>query len=284
MVFFRASYRLNSKSEMKKVVLHGALSLMIIFSFWMVFSWVNWMSFFNVERKTDDLNDRMGQLIYESIDATEKISEDPAITHSLDSILISLCQKNDMDTTGLRIHLVRKDMVNAFATPGRHIFVYSGLVNETGKQAELIGVIAHELAHIKQDHVMKKLITEVGLSALVGMTSGTGGAVVSKEIVQLLSSSAYSRELESEADYKAAQYMIVAGTNPGGLADFLYKMSSQSENAYNMYWIQSHPDSKQRAQKITEYIKGKMVKSETLITDSSWNALKNAVHQLSEKE
>jgi len=284
MVVFRTSYRLNLQSEMKKIILQGALSLLFFSGLWLIFSRVNWVSFFRIEKATDDLNDRVGRLIYESIDATEVINKDPAITKTLDSILFTICLKNDMDTTGLRIHLIRKDMVNAFATPGKHIFVFSGLINETEKQEELIGVIAHELAHIKQDHVMKKLVTEVGLSALVTMTSGTGGAAVSKELVQLLSSSAYSRKLETEADFKGADYMLQAGVNPGGLADFLYKMASQNENPYNMYWLHSHPESKERAQKLTEYVKGRLAKPLPLISDSSWREIKAEVQKLNEND
>lgn len=267
---------------MKKLILQGALSLVIFFGLWLFFSQVNWISFFGTEKRTNDLNDRLGRLIYESIEAAEEISKDPAINKTMDSMLIVLCSKNDMDTTGLRIHLVTKDMVNAFATPGKHIFVFSGLVNEADRQEELVGVIAHELAHIKQDHVMKKLVTEVGLSALVAMTSGTGGTAVSKQLVQLLSSSAYSRKLESEADFKAADYMLQAGVDPGGLADFLYKMASQSETSYNMYWLRSHPDSKERAQKVAEYVKGKLPRSQPPLSDLSWNELKAAVKRLNE--
>ena len=90
--------------------------------------------------------------------------------------------------------------------------------------------------------------------------------------------------LEAFLLFLLSETALQAGIDPSGLADFLYKMGLQSENTYNITWIQSHPDSKERAQKITEYVKGKMVKSETLITNSTWNALKNAVHQLSEKE
>lgn len=269
---------------MKKLVLQAAIGLVFFSLLWILLIQANWMSFFHVEKKTDDLNGRLGNLIYESIDQTERINKDPLINRGLDSILYGLCKKNDIDTSGLRIHLVEKDMVNAFATPGRHIFVFSGLISETDQQEELIGVISHELAHISQDHVMKKLVTEVGLSALVAMTSGSGGVAVSGELVQLLSSSAYSRKLESEADFKGADYLIQARVNPSGLADFLYKMASRSENAYNMYWIQSHPDSKERAGKLIEYVKGKLGKPMPLIADTSWKQFKAAVEKLNDKD
>jgi predicted Zn-dependent protease len=78
--------------------------------------------------------------------------------------------------------------------------------------------------------------------------------------------------------------MMQAGVNPAGLADFLYKMASQNENAYNMYWLHSHPESKERAQKLTEYVQGRLAKPLRLISDSSWRGIKSGVQKLNEND
>jgi predicted Zn-dependent protease len=73
-----------------------------------------------------------------------------------------------------------------------------------------------------------------------------------------LSSSAYDRKLETEADLTAVGYLEKAGINPEPFANFLYRLSDETKNLPSqIYWISSHPESKERAEKIMGLIKGK---------------------------
>ena len=96
----------------------------------------------------------------------------------------------------IKVHVLNKDEINAFALPNGHLIIYSGLINNSGNQEELTGVICHEIAHIELNHVMKKLIKEIGLSVLISMTTGKGGSEIIKETAKMLSSSAFDRKLE----------------------------------------------------------------------------------------
>lgn len=260
---------------MRKILIQGCVAVLLIAGVLLLFSRVNWVKRLGTQKKSEDISAKLGDLIYKSIEESEKINKDPYLKKITDSLFYGLCKTNDIDTAGLKIHLVEKDMVNAFATPGGHIFIFTGLLAETGKQEELVGVIAHELAHIQLNHVMKKLITEVGLSALISLASGSGGAVVIGELVNLLSSSAYSRSLEKEADIKGADYLIKAAINTDGIADLMYKLSSQPRETDNLYWLESHPDSKERAQYLAEYCKGKVKTPVDLISKQGWEKLKD---------
>src|SRR5690606_17374976 len=143
----------------------------------------------------------------------------------------------------------QNDQANAFALPGNHLVVYTGLINTCDKQEELIGVLGHEIAHIEKRHVMKKLIKELGLSVLLSMAGGGGGSV-SSEAVRTLSSSAYDRKLETEADFMSVQYMLKAEVNPAPFADLMYKMATEHDLPAMVYWISTHPESEERAKEI----------------------------------
>ncbi|MDZ7607365.1 MAG: M48 family metallopeptidase [Cyclobacteriaceae bacterium] len=135
-----------------------------------------------------------------------------------------MCDKNDIDRDKIKVHLLFKDEVNAFALPDGHLVIFSGLILESENPEELSGVIAHELAHIKLNHVMTKLMREVGLSVLLSMASGGGGDML-RETAKMLSSTAFDRALEKEADIKAVDYLIEANISPEPFATFLLPLS-----------------------------------------------------------
>lgn len=128
---------------------------------------------------------------------------------------------------------------------------------------------------------MKKLIKEIGLSVLISMTTGKGGSEIIKETAKMLSSSAFDRNLEKEADIKAVDYLVKAKINPEPFANFLYKLSDkENETTKYLTWISSHPDSKERAEYIIEYSKDKKTKYEAVMTMETWDKLKEKLREL----
>jgi Zn-dependent protease with chaperone function len=150
------------------------------------------------------------------------------------------------------------------------LVVYTGLINDCKKQEALQGVLGHEIAHIENNHVMKKLSKEIGLTVLLSATAGGNGGQVLKEIFKTLSSSAYDRTLEKEADIASVDYLLKANIDPKPFADFMYKMAMDNQTDMSLYWISSHPESEERAKYILEYIKGKKIKSKTTLSDKDW--------------
>lgn len=91
----------------------------------------------------------------------------------------------------------------------------------------------------------------------------------------MLSSSAFDRNLEKEADIKAVDYMLNANVNPEPFADFLYKLSeTEHESTKYLTWISTHPDSKERAEYIIEYSKAKGTEFKPILTNETWGKLK----------
>ena len=243
---------------MKKILIELVISVSLILAVWLGLSRVDWMKLFNIEQVTQNTEEKIGDLFWKMLKSSETEISSDSIVSPVDSMLTRICTANTIDREKVKLHLLRKDEINAFALPNNHLVIYSGLIAACENEAELYGVIGHELAHMEKNHVMNKLIKEVGLSVLISMTTGNGNADVIKEAIKHLSSTAYDRSLETEADLAAADYLMKAGIDPEPFANFLYRLADETKHLPSqIYWISTHPESKERAEKIIEQIKGK---------------------------
>lgn len=265
---------------MKKTIIQGAISILLFFGTWFALTKINWVTVFKVQKVTDKTEEKLGDLFWEIFQQAEKENKNPSVVNAIDTIITQICKANKIDKEFIKVHIVNKDEINAFALPNGHLVVYSGLIINSDNQEELSGVICHEIAHINLNHVMKKLVKEIGLSVLISITTGNGGSEIVKETAKMLSSSAFDRSLEKEADIKAVDYLIKAKINPEPFADFLFKLSDK-ENEANEYltWISTHPDSKDRAEYIIEYSKDKKSKYTGVMTTETWNKLKEKLDE-----
>lgn len=265
---------------MKKILLSLFILIGLFFGLWFVLSRVDWMKLLRIEKITKTTEEKLGDMFWEIYKDKEIL--DSTVTKPVDSILIRICESNGFDRSQVKLHVVDMDEVNAFAMPNGHMVIYKGLLADVKDEAELAGVMGHELAHLQEKHVMKKLVKEVGLSVLISVATGGGGGEV-VEIARLLSSSAYDRKLEKEADIKAVDYMAGANISPDHLANFLYRLGENNpDDLRYLSWISTHPDSKERAEYIVSYARGKVKKPEPVLADTTWQQMKNAVTSPSE--
>ena len=279
MVVLRFIDKFNLQIQiMKKPIIQGLITILLFFGTWFALTQIDWMKVFKVQQVTDKTEQKLGELFWEVFKKSEKEIKNTQVVNSVDSIVTQICKANKIDRDKLKVHVLNKDEINAFALPNGHLIIYSGLILNSDNQEELAGVICHEIAHIELSHVMKKLVKEIGLSVLISMTTGNSGAEVIKETAKMLSSSAFDRSLEKEADIKAVDYLINANVNPELFADFLYKLSDSEHEATKYFtWISTHPDSKERAEYIIEYSKGKLTEYKPILSNETWDKLKAAL-------
>jgi predicted Zn-dependent protease len=122
---------------------------------------------------------------------------------------------------------------------------------------------------------MTKLVKELGISVLISMTKSSSGTEIVKETAKQLSSSAFDRRLEKEADIKAVEYLLKANINVEPLANFLNRLSEkEKESPKYLTWISSHPDSKERAEYIMDYRANNVTKYTKILTLETWKKLK----------
>lgn len=265
---------------LNKTIFQGLVIVIAFFGMWFGLSQLDFVKFFEIEKHTTSAENKIGDLIWDQIQETEDVITNDSVVKGLDKLILPLCKANSIERDSLKVHIVEKDEVNAFALPNNHLVVYTGLIADCKKQEALQGVLGHEIAHIEKNHVMKKLSKEVGLSVLLSATSGGKGGQILKGIFKTLSSTAYDRALEKEADMSSVKYMLAADINPEPMADFMYELAQKHDTPDGFGWISTHPESEERAKYILDYLKGKKYKKKQTMTQKEWDDYKNKIKDL----
>lgn len=132
--------------------------------------------------------------------------------------------------------------INAYALPGNMIVINRGIILECDSPEELIGIIAHELGHLKLNHHTDQLLTTLGIELLLAGNSSTAG-----EVTKVLTQSTFSRDMEAEADDFAVKKLQELGISPNYLAKLYTKSDLVPE------FLNSHPDMNKRISKFSKY-------------------------------
>lgn len=265
---------------MKKIFIEIIVLITFFFAVWFALAKVDWITIFKVQTINNKTEEKIGDLYWDIIQKTGKENRNSLVTKSIDSIVTKICKSNNIDKNFIKVHILEKDDVNAFALPNGHLVIFSGLILKSNSQEELCGVICHELAHIKLKHIMKKLVKEVGLATVIAMTSSKSGTEVIKSTARLFTSSAFDRNLEKEADISAVDYLVKAKINPEPFANFLYNIAADDNEATEyISWISTHPESKERAEYIIDYSKNKKVANKEIITKGTWEKIKKELEE-----
>ena len=266
---------------MRKLSLQFVFIVASFFVTWLILSRVDWMDLFNVRENSNRLEEKLGDLYWEFFNTTEKEILDHEIVSPLDELLTVLCTSNKIPRDEIKLHIIKREEINAFALPDNHIVVFTGLIRESENEAELCGVLAHELAHLELGHLMRKLVREVGLSVLISMSSGSSSPGMIRQAMQVLTSSAFDRQLERDADQQAVRYMANSKLQPEGLANFLYKMSA-TENRMpdQLFWLSTHPGGEERAMDILKEAEKMSIEEEKILTTEEWDQLQEQLETL----
>ncbi len=240
---------------MKKVQFQGLVVVLIFLSVFFAASRVDWITLFRVKYISEKTEKKLGEIFDNVFRKTETIIHDHSVIHKIDSLLTLICDSNGIDKESITWYVVKRDEVNAFVFPDRHLVVFSGLIYDVQSDAALSGVLCHELAHMEKNHVMRKLKKEVGVSVLLSVATGNGSPGLVMEIARQLSSSAYSRSLEKEADISAVDFLMASGIAPEPFADFLEKFADDDVGfEESLSWVSSHPHPAKRAEYVRRYI------------------------------
>lgn len=148
--------------------------------------------------------------------------------------------------------------VNAFATPGGYLYVYSGLILAADNEAELAGVMAHETGHVVARHSARQMVDAYGIEAVSAMVLGKNPGLVgslASGVGEKGFMLANSRSDETEADEYGARYASAAGYDPHGLVTFFTKLRAQEGNSPRVLAILSdHPSTPDRIDHVNAYI------------------------------
>lgn len=178
------------------------------------------------------------------------------------------------------ITIVDAGFPNAFALPDNSILVTSDLIALAEHPDELTGVIAHEIAHIEHNHIMKNIVRSVGAGIFFDVVFGGGGAGQLVAIASVnLASLRYSRDDETDADLRGLDYLDASGIDSGGLARLFERFGEQEEEIVGENgqpiptMLSSHPASAERAAAARARSRQGLAPS---LTDAEWRIVRSA--------
>lgn len=183
--------------------------------------------------------------------------ESKEVTDYVKKIADRIAQRSDLKVP-LRVEVLQSREANAFALPGGYLFIERGLLEEADDEAQLAGVIAHEISHDTARHsakLMKRatiasILYQAAQLAAVVLTGGVAGVGMyyalqygfyGLGLVLDLKLLGVSRDYEMEADQLGIQYAWNAGYDPSGFIRFFDKMATRAGYVNGVSWFRTHP-------------------------------------------
>jgi len=225
---------------------------------------------------SDEQEAQLGQQVHQELEAQGlEYSKDPVVQQYVEGLVAQLAPhaKKDRDTP-IHVHVIDDPKtVNAFATPGGHLYVYTGLLTAATNESEVVGVLGHEIGHVVARHAARSLVAQLGLSTVAAIALGQNPGQLKQITGALLTNGAllaHSRSDELEADEYAVRYAAAAGYDPRGIAMFFRKLPTiEGRWGKVLSWLQTHPTNPDRIEKVNaiiarEHLSGSKVGAETL--------------------
>jgi predicted Zn-dependent protease len=233
----------------------------------------NWYS---VERQV-----AMGRQYAQQIESQIKLVNDPVVTEYVNRIGQNLVRNSDAQVP-FTIKVIDSDVVNAMALPGGFFYVNSGLILAADEEAEVAGVMAHEIAHVAACHVAREITRSqlMQIASIPFIFIGGGIGYAGYELAgpaALLGILKFSRGFEAEADYLGVEYMYRAGYDPSAFVSFFEKIQAMEKKKPGTVskMFETHPQNADRIEKSQEEIRKILpAKQQYVVTTSEFDEVK----------
>jgi len=231
---------------------------------------------------------QIGRQLALEVEQQAKMVEDPVITEYVNRVGQNIVLHSDAKIP-FTIKVIDSDEVNAFALPGGYFFVNKGLILAADNEAELAGVMAHEIAHVAARHAMenqgKGTFLNYGILAGILMTGGIAGTLLQNTagLGQMLAFFKFSRGAEEEADKLGVQYLYAAGYDPTAMATMFEKLQSKNKKKPGTLskLFSTHPQSVERRDASLALVSRFDEKEEYVISTSEFQRVKSHLFRLS---
>lgn len=176
----------------------------------------------------------MGAAYHREIIKNAKILQNEEVNKYLSDLGIMIAKTSHRPNLNWKFTIIDDPTFNAFATPGGYVYMYRGMLVHFNSEAELAGVLSHEIAHITARHAVRGMSAAQITNLLIGLAQsqvpGAGGITNSGfSLLNQLSNRAYSRKYEAEADDIAKEYLGRNSYNQDAMSDFLKTMRNADE-------------------------------------------------------
>ena len=202
----------------------------------------------------------MGRGYAQQVESTTKLITDPEVTEYINRIGQNLVRNSDAQVP-FTIKVVDTDDINAFALPGGFFYVDSGLILAADNEAELAGVMAHEIAHVAACHLAREntrgQLMQLASIPLIFVGGGIGYAAQSLASMAIpMGFLKFARSFESEADFLGVEYLYRAGYDPQALTSFFEKIKAMEKHKPGTLakTFETHPQTPDRIAKTQQEI------------------------------
>ncbi len=217
----------------------------------------------------------MGKEFAAQVEASAKLVRDPVITEYVNRVGQNLVRNSDARVP-FTIKVIDSDSINAFALPGGFFYVNSGLILAADNEAELAGVMAHEIAHVAACHAAREQtrgqLVNLASIPLIFVGGGIGYAVRSAAGIALpVGFLKFSRNFEAQADYLGIEYMYKAGYDPQAFTAFFEKIKAEEKKKPGFLdkAFETHPPTPARIEKSQQEIQTLLPPRDEYVVDTS---------------
>ena len=233
---------------------------------------------------------QIGAQYAQQIERTARLVEDPVVNEYVDRLAQNIVRHSDAKVPFL-VRVLDTDEVNAFALPGGYFFVNKGLILEADTEAELAGVMAHEIAHVTARHATERMTKGQLLQFAAIPAMFIGGYWTQVAIRQglglglSLSVLGITRQSEGEADQLGTQYLWNTGLDPNGFITFFEKLEAKEKNKPGKFasFFRTHPPVEKRIVGVQQEISFLPLKDEYLVTTSEFDRVKSRLIAIDNK-
>lgn len=239
------------------------------------------VNFYSLEKEI-----ALGKGLAQEVERQAKVIDDPVIAEYVNRVGQNLVRNSDAKVP-FTIKVLDTEEVNAFALPGGFFFVNSGLILKTETEAELAGVMAHEIAHVAARHGTRQAtkgdLMQIGTIPLIFMGGWAGYAI--RQGAGLLIPMGYltfTRAFEREADFYGLQYLYKSGYDPTAFVDFFEKIETLEKKKPGSIAkvFSTHPMTDDRIKSAQLEIQKLSPKPEYVVNTSEFNDVRNRLAML----
>lgn len=218
----------------------------------------------------------MGKQFGEQVESSSKLITDPVITEYVNRVGQNIVRNSDAQVP-FTIKVIDSDDINAFALPGGFFYVNSGLILAASNEAELAGVMAHEIAHVAACHAAREQtrgqLANLASIPLIFVGGGIGMYAMQTAAGFMVPAAfmKFSRNFEAEADYLGVQYLYKAGYDPQAFTSFFEKVEATEKKKPGLLdkAFGSHPPTPDRIAKTQKEIATILPPKDEYVVDTS---------------
>jgi predicted Zn-dependent protease len=220
---------------------------------------------------TDAEEQTLGQQVSEKIRSRYGVVQDAAVHRYVALVGMSLAQAGPRPTLPWTFIVLDTDGVNAFAAPGGYVHITRGALALIHSEAELAGVLGHEIIHVTEKHTVKAITKSKAVQMGASETLSSSSALLEKAVnatYDNIVEKGFGRDEENEADEKGIELANRIGYAPSGLSGFLTRLKERnSDSTEKRGLFASHPEMQSRLANITKEIAAKKLASTATLED-----------------